>query len=66
MGKVSFFGPEKLKYIKMKLTIEDSGIGISKQNQLKLFKNYGRLKEHESMNAKGTGLGLSICKQIIE
>lgn len=43
------------------LTIEDSGVGISKSNIDKLFKNFCRLQEHQGMNAKGTGLGLSIC-----
>lgn len=57
---------EQLKYIKLQLTVEDNGAGISKQNLGKLFKDYSRLEEHEGMNAKGTGLGLSICKNIIE
>lgn len=55
-----------MKYIKAKITIEDNGAGISKKNQKKLFTDYTRLDEHQSMNAKGTGLGLSICKNIIE
>lgn len=48
------------------MTIEDNGVGISKENQNKLFQNYSRLDEHQHMNDKGTGLGLSICKNIIE
>ena len=31
-----------------------------------MFKDFSRLKEHESCNHQGTGLGLSICKKIIE
>ena len=54
------------KYIKMRMSIEDNGVGISAENQKKLFTDYTRLEEHQSMNAKGTGLGLSICKKIIE
>lgn len=57
---------EIIKYIKILLTIEDDGIGISKENLKKLFTDFTRLKEHEHLNAKGTGLGLSICKNIIE
>ena len=49
----------------MQMTIEDNGVGISKPNQDKLFKNYSRLEEHQDMNDKGTGLGLSICKNIV-
>ena len=47
------------------ICIEDTGVGISKENKEKLFKNEGfttRGTEHE----KGTGLGLSICKQLVE
>ena len=47
------------------ICIEDTGVGISKENQEKLFKNSGfttRGTGHE----KGTGLGLSICKQMVE
>lgn len=47
------------------ICIEDTGVGISKENQDKLFKNTGfttRGTGHE----KGTGLGLSICKQMVE
>jgi two-component system sensor histidine kinase EvgS len=41
-------------------------VGISKENQKKLFIDFGRLAETESVNRSGTGLGLSICKQIVE
>lgn len=50
------------------ISIEDTGIGISKDDLEKLFKDYGKLKNEESskMNAIGSGLGLSICKKIIK
>ena len=57
---------EMLKYIKLSITIEDNGVGISSENQDKLFTDYSMLDEHQNMNSSGTGLGLSICKQIIE
>ena len=57
---------EQPKYVKLLLVIEDNGVGISRENQGKLFKDYSRLGEHQNQNAKGTGLGLSICKKIIE
>jgi signal transduction histidine kinase len=46
--------------------IEDNGVGISEQNQSKLFQDYQMLEEHEQINRKGTGLGLSICKNLIQ
>lgn len=57
---------QQSKYVKLQIIVEDSGVGISKENITKLFKDYSRLEEHQDMNAKGTGLGLSICKNIIE
>lgn len=63
----SFIGPEtEIKYIKILLTIEDTGVGIQQKSLEKLFGAYQRLNEHQGMNAKGTGLGLSICKSLIE
>lgn len=56
----------KQKYIDFEIRIQDSGIGISKENLPKLFMNFSKLEEHSSMNERGTGLGLSICKSLIE
>ena len=46
------------------ITVRDTGIGISKKNQGKLFKFFGFLKDKERMNTNGVGLGLVISKQI--
>ena len=56
---------EQKKFIKMRIVIEDNGVGIKKENLGKIFEDYSRLDEHEEMNAKGTGLGMNICKRII-
>lgn len=47
------------------LCIEDTGVGISKENQEKLFKN-GGFTTRGTGHEKGTGLGLSICKQLVD
>ena len=41
-------------------------MGIKKEDQNKLFLNFGKLADTEGKNKSGTGLGLSICKHIIE
>ncbi len=41
-------------------------MGIRKEDQNKLFLNFGKLTDTEGKNKSGTGLGLSICKHIIE
>lgn len=47
------------------VSIADTGIGISKNNIDKLFKN-SSFTTNGTNNEKGTGLGLSICKELIE
>jgi signal transduction histidine kinase len=54
------------KFIKIRMEIIDTGVGIKKENLDKLFMDFSRLDEHQSMNAQGTGLGLSICKRMLE
>ena len=49
----------------MKIIVADTGIGISKENQKKLFKLFGFLKDQQRMNTKGIGLGLVISDQIV-
>jgi PAS domain S-box-containing protein len=50
----------------VKVTIQDSGIGISQGNTEKLFKRFSQIAPIDKQNKAGTGLGLAICKEIIE
>lgn len=54
------------KYVKV--SVIDTGIGISKEDQLKLFNKFGRIDSSYQTVAEiqGTGLGLYITKQYIE
>jgi signal transduction histidine kinase len=52
--------------LKLRVEIIDTGVGIKKENLDKLFMDFSRLDEHQSINACGTGLGLSICKKMLE
>jgi signal transduction histidine kinase len=45
-------------------SIKDNGIGISKEDQKKIFEKF--YKSDKSRNSDGNGLGLSIVKRIIE
>lgn len=47
------------------ISISDTGIGISKEDQTKLFKS-NTFTTNGTANEKGTGLGLSICKELVE
>jgi signal transduction histidine kinase/CheY-like chemotaxis protein len=47
------------------ITIEDSGIGIEKENQKLVFEEFAQANENIEKQYGGTGLGLSICQKII-
>jgi len=47
------------------IIIEDSGIGIEKQNQKLVFEEFAQANESIEKQYGGTGLGLSICQKII-
>ena len=48
----------------LQIEVRDTGIGISKEDQKKLFKLFGFIEEAETqqMNKNGVGLGLYIAK----
>lgn len=45
--------------------IKDSGIGISKENQKKIFDKFYRVSEINLHTTKGLGLGLYLCKELV-
>lgn len=69
-GKVSFTAMELDKNNDTKkhivLTISDTGMGISPENQKKLFKIEENFTTHGTNKEKGTGLGLILCKEFVE
>jgi len=58
--------PDVDTYGEIKVTVIDTGLGISKQDQSKLFKLFGFLDKTKDVNTKGIGLGLHICSLIIK
>ena len=51
---------------KIKIVVEDTGVGIKKKDLEKIFKKFGKLQDANKLNEKGCGLGLMISKRIIE
>ena len=48
------------------ISIEDSGIGISDEQKVRLFQSFEQAETGTSRKYGGTGLGLSISKRIVE
>ncbi|HCF82813.1 MAG TPA: hypothetical protein DER68_02295, partial [Ruminococcaceae bacterium] len=60
-GKVTMsLGFKKIseKMISLKVSIRDTGMGISPENQRELFSDFNRLDSLKTRNIEGTGLGL--------
>lgn len=48
------------------IDVIDQGMGISQEDQEKLFTSFYRIQRPETKNIQGTGLGLSIVRSLIE
>ena len=60
-----FIGEEK-GVCTIKISITDSGIGISEEQQKRLFQPFHQAESHTARKFGGTGLGLTISKNIVE
>ena len=70
-GMITFrIGYEKLSeepdYVLLNVTVEDTGIGIKKEDMSKLFSEFERIEEERNRNVEGTGLGMNITKGLLE
>ncbi len=63
------FGIELLKATSdtatLRISVEDTGIGIHPEDRHKLFETFERLDEKKNVHIQGTGLGLSITTQLL-
>lgn len=50
--------------VEMKLVVEDTGIGISRDDQLRLFEPFAQADNSGHLARSGAGLGLVICRSL--
>ncbi len=58
-------GKIKEDKVELVITVQDSGIGIKKENIDKLFSKFDRLGVERETSVEGTGLGLAITKKLV-
>ena len=63
VGDLRQVGPDKIQ--KLRFEIEDTGIGIPKEDVKKVFDKFSQVDASSSRKHEGTGLGLSIASSLI-
>ena len=53
------------KSVLLYVAVQDTGIGIRKEDMGKLFESFERLDVVKNRNIEGTGLGISVCTQLL-
>jgi len=62
--KVQLQATQLSQQIEMKLVVEDTGIGISREDQQRLFEPFAQADNSGHLARSGAGLGLVICRSL--
>ncbi|MFK7811071.1 MAG: ATP-binding protein [Maribacter sp.] len=63
-GMVTIDAKEKTTH--WEVSVRDTGVGMDKETQEKIFAKNSNVTTYGTDNEKGTGLGLSLCKEMVE
>ncbi|WP_438482478.1 ATP-binding protein [Oleiharenicola lentus] len=58
--------PSRNSQVRLKFSVRDTGIGLSREEQARLFQPFTQASTGTNRKFGGTGLGLAICKQLVE
>ncbi|ROM50572.1 hybrid sensor histidine kinase/response regulator [Pseudomonas poae] len=62
--KVEVLPAQAPEQVELKLVVEDTGIGISRDDQLRLFEPFAQADNSGHLARSGAGLGLVICRSL--
>jgi two-component system sensor histidine kinase EvgS len=62
--KVGVLATDLPQQVEMKLVVEDTGIGISRDDQMRLFEPFAQADNSGQLARSGAGLGLVICRSL--
>ncbi len=65
-GKITVTVADDAKAKKVRIIVQDTGIGMSEETAAKLFGKFVRASNANTVNVHGTGLGLYLAKQMLE
>lgn len=63
-GEITLYCEKQNQHLK--ICVKDSGVGISKEQQNKLFNRFERGDNEYSLEQEGTGIGLNLTKRLVE
>ncbi|WP_299534441.1 tetratricopeptide repeat-containing sensor histidine kinase [Ulvibacterium sp.] len=63
-GMITIKATEKNEH--WEISVRDSGVGMDRETQKKIFEDNHNVTTYGTNNEKGTGLGLSLCKEMVE
>jgi len=58
--------PEADHHVRLRFTVQDTGIGVTTEQQARLFQPFTQASSGTARKFGGTGLGLAICKQLVD